>query len=100
MSSEIIGRSSALRAVLRQVEIVAPTGATVLIEGETGTGKELIARTPRSQPQPWCCSETALGSQTLGGSARVVLRWATMALQSEPRCQGYWRARLATGFWT
>jgi transcriptional regulator with GAF, ATPase, and Fis domain len=44
MSSEIIGRSSALRAVLRQVEIVAPTGATVLIEGETGTGKELIAR--------------------------------------------------------
>lgn len=44
MNSEIIGRSSALRAVLRQVEIVAPTGATVLIEGETGTGKELIAR--------------------------------------------------------
>jgi len=44
MNSEIIGRSSALRAVLRQVEIVAPTNATVLIEGETGTGKELIAR--------------------------------------------------------
>jgi formate hydrogenlyase transcriptional activator len=43
-NSEIIGRSAALRAVLRQVEIVAPTGATVLIEGETGTGKELIAR--------------------------------------------------------
>ena len=45
MNSEIIGRSSALRTVLRQVEIVAPTNATVLIEGETGTGKELIART-------------------------------------------------------
>jgi len=41
---EIIGRSPALRAVLEQVEIVAPTDATVLIHGETGTGKELIAR--------------------------------------------------------
>jgi formate hydrogenlyase transcriptional activator len=41
---EIVGKSSALRAVLSQVEIVAPTESTVLILGETGTGKELIAR--------------------------------------------------------
>jgi formate hydrogenlyase transcriptional activator len=41
---EIIGDSAALRKVLRQVEAVAPTGSTVLIYGETGTGKELIAR--------------------------------------------------------
>jgi formate hydrogenlyase transcriptional activator len=41
---EIIGNSPALRKVLRQVEAVAPTGSTVLIYGETGTGKELIAR--------------------------------------------------------
>jgi formate hydrogenlyase transcriptional activator len=41
---EIIGNSVALRKVLRQVEAVAPTGSTVLIYGETGTGKELIAR--------------------------------------------------------
>ena len=41
---EIIGRSAALQRVLRQVEQVAPTGSTVLITGETGTGKELIAR--------------------------------------------------------
>jgi formate hydrogenlyase transcriptional activator len=40
----IIGSSPALRAVLDDVRIVAPTGATVLIAGETGTGKELIAR--------------------------------------------------------
>jgi formate hydrogenlyase transcriptional activator len=40
----IVGSSPALRAVLDQVRIVAPTGATVLIGGETGTGKELIAR--------------------------------------------------------
>ena len=42
--SEIIGKSVALRRVLMQVEIVAPTDSTVLIYGETGTGKELIAR--------------------------------------------------------
>jgi formate hydrogenlyase transcriptional activator len=41
---EIVGRSSVLKHVLKQVEIVSPTGSTVLIQGETGTGKELIAR--------------------------------------------------------
>src|SRR5277367_6014489 len=39
----IIGNSAALESVLGQVEMVAPTDSTVLIEGETGTGKELIA---------------------------------------------------------
>ena len=41
---EVVGRSAALRAVLEQAEIVAPTDSTVLIFGETGTGKELVAR--------------------------------------------------------
>jgi formate hydrogenlyase transcriptional activator len=41
---EIIGSSTAMKRVLGQVEVVAPTDATVLILGETGTGKELIAR--------------------------------------------------------
>ena len=40
---QIIGNSAALESVLDQVEQVAPTDSTVLIEGETGTGKELIA---------------------------------------------------------
>jgi transcriptional regulator with GAF, ATPase, and Fis domain len=40
---QIIGKSQALESVLSQVECVAPTDSTVLIQGETGTGKELIA---------------------------------------------------------
>jgi formate hydrogenlyase transcriptional activator len=46
---EIIGESPALKEVLRQVEIVAPTNATVLLHGETGTGKELIAHAVHQQ---------------------------------------------------
>jgi DNA-binding NtrC family response regulator len=42
--SEIVGQSVALRRILKDVETVAPTDSTVLIFGETGTGKELIAR--------------------------------------------------------
>jgi formate hydrogenlyase transcriptional activator len=41
---EIVGQSPALKRVLSQVETVAPTDAAVLIQGETGTGKEVIAR--------------------------------------------------------
>jgi transcriptional regulator with GAF, ATPase, and Fis domain len=43
-SGRIVGESPALMAVLEQVDQVAPTGTTVLIEGETGTGKELVAQ--------------------------------------------------------
>jgi formate hydrogenlyase transcriptional activator len=42
--AEIIGSNAAINNILRQVEIVAPADTTVLIQGETGTGKELIAR--------------------------------------------------------
>jgi formate hydrogenlyase transcriptional activator len=41
---EIVGVSPSLRHVLKEIETVAPTDATVLIQGETGTGKELLAR--------------------------------------------------------
>ncbi len=44
MSSELIGASPEFRAVLEAIEMVAPVDSTVLIQGETGTGKELIAQ--------------------------------------------------------
>jgi transcriptional regulator with GAF, ATPase, and Fis domain len=47
--NEIVGRSPALRAVLDQVNLVATTDSTVLLLGETGTGKELIARAIHSR---------------------------------------------------
>jgi formate hydrogenlyase transcriptional activator len=48
---DIIGRSSGLRKVTHQVELVAPTDATVLITGESGTGKELVARAIHERSQ-------------------------------------------------
>jgi formate hydrogenlyase transcriptional activator len=49
MFEQIVGSSESLRRVLDQVSKVAPTDATVLISGETGTGKELIARAIHSR---------------------------------------------------
>jgi len=43
-TNEFVGRSKVMRSVVKQIEIVAPTNASVLITGETGTGKELVAR--------------------------------------------------------
>ena len=44
VSGEVIGQSRSVRQIIRGIEMVAPTDATVLILGETGTGKEVIAR--------------------------------------------------------
>src|SRR5262249_41217621 len=49
--SGIVGRSEALRQVLQLVEMVAPSDSTVLLLGETGTGKELIARAIHERSQ-------------------------------------------------
>jgi transcriptional regulator with GAF, ATPase, and Fis domain len=52
----IIGHSAALESVLEQVEQVASTDSTVLIEGETGTGKELIANAIHNASQRCGCA--------------------------------------------
>src|SRR5262249_48440827 len=52
-SSEIIGSSPAIKFVLAEVNQVAPTDSTVLILGETGTGKELIARAIHNSSPRW-----------------------------------------------
>ena len=51
MFEEIVGTSSSLKAVLSRIAKVAPTDSTVLITGETGTGKELIARAIHKRSQ-------------------------------------------------
>ncbi|HME68268.1 MAG TPA: sigma 54-interacting transcriptional regulator [Myxococcota bacterium] len=65
---EIIGDASALKHVLKLVETVAPTESTVLIRGETGTGKELIAR--RSLIARPCAPMRIQTSVTLPGMLR------------------------------
>jgi two-component system, NtrC family, nitrogen regulation response regulator NtrX len=68
-SSEITGRSVAIRHLREQIARVAPTNATVLIAGETGTGKELVARaihhsSPRSS-KPFVAVNCAAFTETL-----------------------------------
>jgi len=53
---EIVGTSASLRGVLSQVAVVAPTDSTVLIHGETGTGKELVARALHDRSGRHACS--------------------------------------------
>jgi PAS domain S-box-containing protein len=53
MFEDIVGESPALQAVLERVAKVAPTDSTVLISGETGTGKELVARAIHKRSQRW-----------------------------------------------
>jgi len=58
---EIVGISDALRRIQHQVEVVSPTDATVLILGETGTGKDLVARAiHRLRDDPDRCAACAM----------------------------------------
>jgi transcriptional regulator with GAF, ATPase, and Fis domain len=51
MFEEVVGASKPLKTVLARIAKVTPTGSTVLIAGETGTGKELIARAVHNRSQ-------------------------------------------------
>jgi DNA-binding NtrC family response regulator len=66
---EIIGKSPRIRQILRQVEIIAPTNMTVVIEGASGTGKELIARRihrlSRRRDQPFVAVDCGALPETL-----------------------------------
>ncbi len=68
-SSEITGRSVAIRQLREQIARVAPTNATVLITGETGSGKELVARAIHRNSlraeQPWVAINCAAFTETL-----------------------------------
>jgi GAF domain-containing protein len=63
---EMVGSSPALLAVLRKVEQVAATGSTVLISGETGTGKEPIARAIRASPTLDLSDVSFVGREGIG----------------------------------
>ncbi len=74
---DIVGRSPALRKVLEQVAIVAPTDSTVLLVGETGTGKELIARAIHNlspPPRPDLCAAELCGNSSRAFGKRTI--WA------------------------
>ena len=62
---EMIGNSAALRRVLQEVEKVAPTDSTVLIRGETGTGKELVARAIHHLSLRRCCTFVKLNCSAI-----------------------------------
>jgi transcriptional regulator with GAF, ATPase, and Fis domain len=69
VESELIGKSPAIKSVLEQIGRVAPTNATVLIRGESGSGKELVARaihfsSPRKEG-PFICLNCAAITETL-----------------------------------
>jgi two-component system response regulator HydG len=72
-SEYIIGQSKAIREIYHQIDIVAPTDYSVIIYGETGTGKEVIARTihekSRRHKNPFIAIDCGTISNELSGSA-------------------------------
>ena len=72
----IIGNSAALESVLEQVEQVAPPDSTILIEGETGTGKELIAHAIHNASQRYGRRfyKTQLRGHSSGSSGKRIVR--------------------------
>ncbi len=78
----IIGRSAALHAIMDQVRSVAPTNATVLLYGETGTGKELIARAVHHILQVLRETNGVIGGSR-GAAAQLGMRRTTLLCRIE-----------------
>jgi PAS domain S-box-containing protein len=68
MFEEIVGTSAALQAVLSRIAKVAPTDSTVLVTGETGTGKELIARAVHKRSRRFECAFVSVNCAALAPS--------------------------------
>jgi len=100
----MIGESPAFQSVLRSIQIVAPTASTVLIQGETGTGKELVARaihdlsarrkrsfvtnsTVRPFP-PRCSKANCLGMRKVLSLAHSPRRLVPLSSRVRGRCSG------------
>ena len=82
---ELIGHRSALRTVLEQIRLVAKTDSTVLILGETGTGKESIARRIHSMSDR--AGRASGGGRHGGHSQRIRFRWVPGAALSAGYCR-------------
>ena len=82
MFEEIVGSSNALKAVLSRVAKVAPTDSTVFITGETGTGKELIAR---------AVPNGTITSRAAGANGPAQSRNHSVIPPSMPAPKGRWR---------
>jgi formate hydrogenlyase transcriptional activator len=72
MFEEIVGTSKLVRAVLSRIAKVAPTDSTVLITGETGTGKELIARAVHKRSQRFGRVFVSVNCAALAANADLV----------------------------
>jgi PAS domain S-box-containing protein len=95
MFEEIVGTSPVLRTVLSRISKVAPTDSTVLITGETGTGKELVARSAIAAESAKAAAAAALPATSVWDEAHLVERLvqaglAPQALAAE-KAAAHWR---------